>query len=67
MINSRKSILYSMLAVSSLFGGLPIIENKKTEKIFICPNCKQEHIDKRGYCSKSCFIEHSNNVRTNKS
>jgi len=61
-MNARKSILYSMLAVSSLFGGISITENKM-KKVFICPNCKQEHTDKRGYCSKNCFIEHKEEVK----
>jgi len=55
-MNKKTAILYSMLAMPSMFG-YPIIENE-SKKSLICPNCKKEHFDTRGYCSKDCFIEH---------
>jgi len=46
----------------SLIMGQPII-GKDSKNSFICPNCRKEHFDSRGYCSKECFIEHKKKAK----
>ena len=58
---NKNSFIKSVLLMS-LIMGQPII-GKDSKNSFICPNCRKEHFDSRGYCSKECFIEHKKKAK----